>query len=95
MALIYAYITNILVNEMATYRLKETIKTKLSSISAFPNGGTVISLLTDHFDEKFANIQRILVSNYLILYEYHEFEDFINILYIFHQTQDYAKLFQN
>ena len=35
-----------------------------------------------------------MAGHYLILYEYYENIDIAVVMYTFHQTQDYAKIFQ-
>jgi len=74
--------------------LKGIINRKLENISDFPDNGTSISAFTDNFAEKFANIQRVLAKNYLIIYEHHKEEKIAIVVNVFHQAQDYAQVFQ-
>ena len=92
---IYSYIINNLVNEPAAYRLKSTIERKWSHISTFPNSGTPISSFANDISVQFTDIQRTMADRYLLLYIYDETTDTATISHIFHQTQDYAKIFQN
>ena len=82
-------------NEPASYHLKYTIDSKFSNISIFPNSGTFIALILDDISEEFSNIQRRLVKNYIILYKYYTEDDNVVITHVFHQMQDYGKIFQN
>ena len=92
--LIYSYITNHLVNEPAAYKLKQTIELKFSTISTFPNSGTSLSLIAADISEACSNLQRIIAKKYVIIYEYYEEVDVVLITHVFHQTQDYGKIFQ-
>ena len=92
--LIYGYITNHLVNEPAAYKLKQTIGLKFSTISTFPNSGTLLSFVTHDISEACSNLQRIMANQYMIIYEYYEEVDVALITHIFHQTQDYGKIFR-
>ena len=91
---IYHYISENLVNEPAAYHFKRTIENKFSTISTFPNGGTFILVLTDDISEEFSNLRRMSANNYIIIYEYYEEPDLVVIGHIFHQTQNYGKIFQ-
>ena len=91
---IYNYIANNLLNEPASYNMKHTIENKLSTISTFPNAGTFIILVSDDISEEFSNVQRRIAKNYIILYRYYEDTDIAFITHIFHQTQDYSKVFR-
>jgi len=42
----------------------------------------------------FTKFQKRLAKNYVIIYKYFEENDDIIISHIFHQTQDYGKIFQ-
>ena len=91
---IYSYIANELINEPAAYNFRDVLKRKVSNISILPNGGTSISAFCDNFAPRFSNLQRTLVNNYLIIYEYYDIDNSAVITHIFHQTQDYGKVFQ-
>ena len=95
LASIYDYIVKNLVNEPASYNLKQTIEKKLSTISTFPNGGTLISLVTNDISEEFSNVQKRIAKNYIILYRYYEETNIAYVSHIFHQTQNYGEIFQN
>ena len=91
---IYNYIADNLVNEPAAYRIKSVIERKFSTISTFPNGGTSI-LSFDDIAVEFSNVRKVTADKYVILYEYHEENDDAVIQHIFHQKQDYGKIFKN
>jgi len=91
---IYSYITNNLLNEPASHSLRDVIKSKLSSISTFPNSGTFLSKVVDDISEIFSSVQKRTAKNYVLLYKYFEKVDVVLITHIFHQTQDYIKIFQ-
>ena len=65
---IYRYITENLVNEPATHRLKNTIERKFTTISIFPNSGKSIVLFDDNILEEFSNVQKITANNYINVY---------------------------
>ena len=71
------------------------MKNKLSFISTLPDGGTFISLITDDISSEFSNLRRITAGNYVIIYEYRKEIDIITVGHIFHQAQDYGKIFRD
>ena len=81
-------------NEPAAYRLKNTIKNKISNISTFPNGYAFILSLVDDVSEEFSEVRKVSAHNYVIIYRYYEDIDIAIITHIFHQSQDYGKIFQ-
>ena len=91
---IYAYITNHLLNEPASWRLRSTVEQKLSHISTFPKTGTLISTYINDILNEFSSLRKINANNYTILYSYEEEIDIVYVTHIFHQTQNYAKVFQ-
>ena len=92
--MIYAYIVDVLVNEEASYRLKHIIESKLISISTLPNGYSLILSLVDDIAPEFLEVRKITANSYVIIYRYYESADLAIITHIFHQTQDYGKIFQ-
>ena len=92
---IYQYIADNLVNEPASYKLKMVIESKLSTISILPNGGTYLSQVADDISVIFSNFKRCIAKNYILIYKYFEDQNIAYITHIFHQTQDYSKIFQN
>ena len=91
---IYDYIANNLINEPASYHLKYTIENKFESISIFPNSGTSIVLIANDISKEFLDIRRRLAKNYAIFYRYYEDDENALITHVFHQMQDYDKIFQ-
>ena len=59
-----------------------------------PKGGTSILAFANNILEEFLDIRKLSAKRYIILYEYHENVDLAYITHIFHQTQDYGKIFQ-
>ena len=92
---IYSYIADNLYNEPAAYHFKAIVKSKFSTISTFPKVGTFILLVADDILKEFSDIRKITVNRYIILYEYHEEIDVVGITHIFHQMQDYGKIFKD
>jgi len=92
--LIYDYIANNLVNEPAAHRFQSTVKRKLSTVSTFPKCGTFLSSFDKNILAGLSTVRKITANNYVILYEYYEENDVVVIGHIFHQMQDYGKLFQ-
>ena len=92
--MIYNYIVNHLFNEPAAYRLKSTIEQKFSTIETFPNCGTKITSFINDISNEFLNIRKINANNYLIIYHYEKEIDIVHITHIFHQKQDYGRIFQ-
>jgi len=93
---IYHYIADNLFNELASFRMKALVDQKLSTISLFPNSGTSVSSYISDIADEFSDIRKINAKNYILLYSYDENEiDIATITHIFHQTQDYGKIFQN
>jgi len=92
---IYDYIANHLLNEPASWRIKNTIEQKLSNISTFPKSGILISTYISDVSNEFSSLRKINANNYTILYAYEEEIDIAFITHIFHQTQNYGKIFQN
>jgi len=92
---IYSYITNNLFNEPASYKMRGIIEHKLSNISLFPNSGTSINSYLKDISHEFTDRRKINAKNYSLLYLHDEINSIVFITHIFHQTQDYAKIFQN
>ena len=82
-------------NELASYNTKSIIEEKFSNISIFPKSGTFIFSVLDNISEEFSNVQRRIAKSYVILYRHYEDSDIAYISHIFHQMQDYTKIFQN
>jgi len=91
---IYNYITNHLLNEPASWRLRSIVEQKLSHISIFPKTGTLISTYINDILNEFSSLRKVNATNYTILYIYEEEVDLVYITHTFHQTQNYAKVFQ-
>jgi len=91
---IYEYITLQLANEPAAYRLRGVIKDKFETISVMPESGAFLSTLIDDVATEFFDIQRMTANRYVIIYDYRKEIDLIFVSHIFHQTQDYGKIFQ-
>jgi len=87
---VYSYIANNLFNEPASYRMKNIIEEKLSTISTFPKiGSTIASYINDIADE-FSKMRKLNAKNYVLLYAYKENIDIAVITHIFHQTHGYC-----
>jgi len=76
------------------FYLQDNIKEKLSMISTFPNSGTSITSYLNDVANEFSEIRKLNVGNYTLLYFYTEISDIASVAHIFHQTQDYGKIFQ-
>ena len=83
-----------LANEPAAYRLRGTIESKFETISTMPEVGAFLSTLIDDVAEEFFDVHRITANKYVIIYDYRKEIDVIFVSHIFHQTQDYGKIFQ-
>ena len=90
----YRYIVCHFANEPAAYKFKHIIKNKLAFISTMPKIGTSILVLSNSILDEFLGIRRLTAKRYMILYEYHEDVDLAYVSHIFHQTQDYGKIFE-
>ena len=90
----YDYIADNFANKLAAENLKHTIKTKLTSISTMPKSGTSILAFSSTILEEFQDIRKLTAKKYIILYEYYEDVDLAYISHLFHQTQNYGKIFQ-
>lgn len=86
---------NHLINSEATFRLEQTIKNKFSSISVMPKSYALLSSTMGEVLPEFFEFRKVSVNNYILVYRYYEKDDIALITHIFHQTQDYAKIFQN
>ena len=91
---IYNYISNNLFNDTAAHRLEATIEQKLKRLEDFPETGTNISASLDDIAKEFSEFRKIIVGNYLVIYNYFKDEQFIFVTHIFHQMQNYGILFQ-
>ena len=89
------YIRENLTNEPAAYRFKQTIEQKFQNISNFPKSGTYVSLIADDISPEFSNVRKLTANRYVIIYEYYENLNIATVTHIFHQMQDYGKIFQN
>jgi len=85
---------NHLINDEAVYRLEQTIKDKFSSISVMPESYARLSSTIDEVLKEFSEFRKATVNNYILVYRYYEDADLAVITHIFHQTQDYGKIFQ-
>ena len=74
--------------------MKALVEHKLSNISLFPNSGTSISSYINDTLDEFSDLQKINAKKYTLLYEYDEKKNIAKVSHIFHQTQDYGKIFQ-
>ena len=92
---IYSYIIHNLVNEEAAYRLESTINKKVEKISFFPENYSLVSALLNDVSAEFKEVRKATVGNYVLIYRYYETLEIALITHIFHQTQDYGRLFQN
>jgi len=89
------YISNNLYNESASQNLKGIIESKLSNISIFPTIGTSVTDIASDISIEFKSFRKSLAKNYILLYVYKQTLNTAFVTHIFHQTQDYGKLFQN
>jgi len=60
-----------------------------------PNAYSFILSLIDDIAEEFREVRKITANNYVIIYRYYDDDNLAFITHIFHQTQDYGKIFQN
>ena len=70
------------------------IEQKLEAISTFPLVGTPIMSYINDVSLEFESVRKLNIKNYTILYAYTDLHDLATITHIFHQTQDYGKIFQ-
>lgn len=92
---IYRYIIHNLVNEPAAFRLQEVLKGKLNTIANQPKIGTTITTNIADVVKEFADVRKLTINNYIILYDYNEETSNALVTHVFHQTQDYGRLFQH
>jgi len=86
---------NHLINSEAAFHLEQVIKSKLSSISVMPKSYAFLSSTINEMLEAFSEFRKVSVKNYILVYRYYEEDDIVVITHIFHQTQDYGKIFQS
>ena len=92
---IYRYIAERLFNESAAHRLEYTIERKLKRLELFPETGSRINSHLDDVSKEFEECRKLIVGNYLIIYNYFKEDKFTFVTHIFHQMQNYGQLFQN
>ena len=92
---IYRYIIHNLVNDSAALRLQEVLRSKLNTIANQPKIGTIITAHIDDVSAEFADVRKLTVNNYIILYDYDVTASAALVTHVFHQTQNYGQLFQN
>jgi len=71
------------------------VENKFNTIQNSPKIGTTITARFDNIADNFANIRKLNAKNYIILYVYREENSTALVTHIFHQTQDYGRLFQD
>jgi len=89
------YILNNLLNDVASYNFRQMMDSKFDSISAIPDGGTFLINVLDDISPVFSTVQRRIAKKYIVIYKYYEDDNFALVTHVFHETQDYGKLFQN
>ena len=80
-------------NDTAAHRIQGVVTKRLGNISVFPNSGTPITVLNKNIPVEVAGIRRVIAANYIILYEHFESEKLAMVTHIFHQTQNYGRIF--
>ena len=88
------YLVGELVNMSVAYKFKQKIEYKIEIITDYPETGTKISSLVDDISTGFELTRRLTVNNYLIIYNYYKEDNFALITHVFHQMQNYGKIFQ-
>ena len=91
----YDYILKNLLNDTAAYHFRHILETKAANISMVPDGGTNLIDILDDISPSFATFQRRIAKRYVVVYKYYKGDNIALVTHIFHQTQDYGKLFQN
>ena len=89
------YILNNLLNDVASYNFRQMIDNKFDSISSIPDGGTFLINILDDISPVFSNVQRRIAKKYIIIYKHFEEDNIAFISHVFHETQDYGRLFQD
>ena len=89
------YILNNLLNDVASYNFRQMIDNKFDSISSLPDSGTFLINILDDISPVFAMVQRRVAKKYIIVYRYYEEDNIAFITHVFHESQDYGRLFQN
>ena len=60
-----------------------------------PNSYPFISSLIDDIRDNFSEVRKATVKNYVIIYRYYENSNLAFVSHVFHQMQDYGKVFRN
>ena len=89
------YILNNLLNDVASYNFRQLLDSKFDSISIIPDGGTFLINILEDISATFSKFQRRRAKKYIIIYKYFEKDNIALVTHVFHETQDYGKLFQN
>ena len=67
---------------------------KVEVISDYPETGTKLASLVNDISPKFAETRRLTVNNYVIIYHFYKENYFALVTHIFHQMQNYGKIFK-
>ena len=89
------YILNNLLNQPASHHFRQLLDDKFDSISTIPDGGAFLGNILEDISPLFSKFQRRLAKKYVIIYKYFEEDSTALVTHVFHETQDYQKLFQN
>ena len=92
---IYHYISYTLFNDLAAYHLDGVINDKFDLMEDYPEIGSRINSSLDDIANEFHDVRKITANNYLMLYTYFTEFSVVIVSHIFHQTQDYGRIFQN
>ena len=92
---IYNYISNTPFNDLAAYHLEQVINDKFDRMEDYPEIGSRVNSSLNDVRNEFKNIRKITANNYLMIYDYSKESEITLIKHIFHQTQDYGRIFQN
>jgi len=83
-----------LFNDIASYNFRQLLDNKFDIISTIPGGGTFLINILDDISSTFSKFQRQIAKKYVIIYKYFKDDNIVLITHIFHETQDYGKIFQ-
>ena len=84
---VYSYISNKLYSPKATLELMREINNKVVNISYFPR--MYSRLITKKI--KFNKYRKIVIKNYIILYQIHDIKREIEIVHIFNSKSNYIE----
>ena len=83
---IYYYICFYLKEPIIAARICNQVRSSLSKLNHFPEGYSKLE------NSKNNNLSRLIIKNYIIVYEVNRIKKEVYVLHIFHNTQNYLNL---